>query len=93
MRTHRLTGRPPVSVPMQPLKDDHWEVSETGNVVTRYHVNGRNAMFDPSCTKCPFPARESYNKSLSWTVGGFAPQKAGCVRNQLRMILQPGRFC
>ena len=29
------------------IKDDYWEVSESGNVVTRHHVNGRNALFDP----------------------------------------------
>ena len=39
------------------IKDDYWEVSESGNVVTGHHVNGRNAPFDPSGTKCPFPVR------------------------------------
>ena len=39
------------------IKDDYWEVSESGNVVTRHHVNGRNALFDPCDTKCPFPVR------------------------------------
>ena len=39
------------------IKDEYWEVSESGNVVTRHHLNGRNALFDPSGTKSPFPVR------------------------------------
>ena len=39
------------------IKDDYWEVSESGNVVTRHHINDRDVLFDPYGTKCPFPTR------------------------------------
>ena len=38
------------------IKDDYWEVSESGNVVTRHHID-RDVRFDPYGTKCPFPTR------------------------------------
>ena len=39
------------------IKDDYWEVSESGNVVTRHHINDRDVLFDPCGTKCPYPTR------------------------------------
>ena len=51
------TSAPCINYACVVIKDGYWEVSESGYVVTRHHVNGRNALFDPSCTKCPFPIR------------------------------------
>ena len=51
------TSAPCINYACVVIKGDYWEVSESGNVVTRHHLNGRNTRFDPSNTKCPFPVR------------------------------------
>ena len=51
------TSAPCIQYACVVIKDDYWEVSESGNVVTRHHINDRDVLFDPCGTKCPFPTR------------------------------------
>ena len=51
------TSAPCINYACVVIKGDYWEISESGNVVTRHHLNDRDVLFDRRGTKCPFPVR------------------------------------